>query len=308
VPTWVGLTAAVLAFCGCVGPVAPRAPAAGRVAPAMIVPVTADASTAARQIAGLAGAADVVYLGEQHDNPADHAHQREILAALVAMGRRPALAFEMLDEEQQPLLDRAVAEARTAEELEQRLGWRSRGWPDFAMYWPLFDLAAREGLPVVALDLPPDVARRIAREGPASLGARAAALASLLPADEAREAAIALAIRDGHCGLLPEARLPAMVAAWHARNVTMARRIAAALERARPVVVIIGRGHQDAGGLPAQLDALRPGTRQLVVSMVELPAGERPGAVAAAAGGDVLWLTPAVERDDPCAGLRRSSG
>jgi len=299
------LAGAVLALCGCAGSVAGRAPSAAPAAP-LIVPLTEQARAVAREVAGRARGADVVYLGEQHDNPAHHAHQREILEALLAMGARPALAWEMLHEEQQPLLDRALGEVLAAGELERRLGWRGRGWPDFAMYWPLFELAARERLPVVALDLDPAVARRIAREGLAALGARAAALTSLLPADEARVAAIARTIRDGHCGLLPEARLGAMVAAWHARNVTMARRLAAALERGRPVVVIVGRGHQEAGGLPAQLGALRPGTRQLVVSMVELPPGERPETVAADAAGDVVWLTPPVERGDPCAGLRRA--
>ena len=304
--TRVALAAAVLALCGCGGPVAGRAPAPGPLAPRLVVPITQDATVAAQAVARLARGADVVYLGEQHDNPAHHAHQRAILDALLATGARPVVAFEMLEEDQQPLLERAVTEARSADELERRLGWRARGWPDFSMYWPLFEVAARERLAVVALDLDRAVTRRIAREGLASLGSSATALTSLLPTDGAREAGIARTIRDGHCGLLPEARLPAMVAAWHARNVTMARRLAAALERGRPVVVIVGRGHQDAGGLPAQLDVLRPRTRQLVVSLVELPAGERPESVVAGTAGEVVWLTPAVERGDPCAGLRRA--
>jgi uncharacterized iron-regulated protein len=174
------------------------------------------------------------------------------------------------------------------------------------MYQPLFEIAAREQLPVIALDLDPAVSRRIAREGLGSLGARAEGLASQLVADTAREEAIAGAIRAGHCGLLPEARLPPMVDAWHARNITMARRLAAALDRGLTVVVIVGRGHQAAGGLPAQLAALRPGTRQLVVDMIETPPDTRPEAAVGAAAGDAIWLTPAVERGDPCAGLRRA--
>ena len=158
---------------------------------------------------------------------------------------------------------------------------------------------------MIALDLDPAVSRRIAREGLEALGAQAVGLVSRLPADPARENALAGVIREGHCGLLPEARLPTMVDAWHARNVTMARRLAGALDRGLVVVVIVGRGHQAAGGLPAQLSALRPGTRQLVVDMIEVRPGTRPEVAVGAASGDVVWLTPAVERGDPCAGLRR---
>src|SRR5262249_1371762 len=229
------------------------------------VPLSADATAVARRIAARARDVDVIYLGEQHDNPVHHHHQREVLEAIVGGGLRPVVAFGRVEETQQAEVRRALAEPPSEAELERRLRWRARGWPDFDMYWPLFDLAARSGLDVVALDLDPAETRRISREGLGALGARGTALASVLPADPEREAAIARAIRDGHCGLLPETRLPPMVEAWHARNVTMARRLAAALQQGRPVVAIVGRGHQEPGGLPAQLDRIRPGTRQLVV-------------------------------------------
>lgn len=71
------------------------------------------------------------------------------------------------------------------------------------------------------------------------------------------------------------------------------------------MVVIIGRGHQAAGGVPAQLETLRPGTRQLVVEMLEVASGEKAEDAAREGTGDIVWLAPAVERPDPCAGLRQ---
>ena len=65
-----------------------------------------------------------------------------------------------------------------------------------------------------------------------------------------------------------------MLESWYARNVVIARRVSGGLERAPQVVVIIGRGHQSPGGVPEQLAALRPGTRQLVVGLFE---GEADG-------------------------------
>ena len=105
-----------------------------------------------------------------------------------------------------------------------------------------------------------------------------------------------------------------MVDTWHARNVTMARRILQALERqalerAPQVVVIVGRGHQAPGGLADQVEALRPGTRQLIVDLVEVR-GKGPDQAASDTRmlgrmvGRIVWPTPPVERPDPCAPLR----
>jgi uncharacterized iron-regulated protein len=280
--------AAALLLAGCAGPLS--------------LPADGDSAAQAGAVASRTREAEVIYLGEQHDNPHHHLHQRQILEAMLAAGARPALAFEMLDMGQQGTVDRAVSERLGPQALADRLHWTARGWPDFEMYWPLFDLAERYGLDVVAADLDPAVARRIAREGLATAGAIRSSLASLLLPDASREAAIARTIRDAHCNLLPESQLPSMVEAWHARNVTMARRISQALERHRQVVVIVGDGHQEPGGLPSQVEALRPGTRQLVVEMVEGSGARDSGGLSARA--DIVWLTPAVERPDPCAPLR----
>jgi uncharacterized iron-regulated protein len=271
----------------------------------VVLPPGGDEAAHGARVAGLARQAEVVYLGEVHDNPHHHANQRAALAAMVAAGARPALAFEMVPATDQGALDRAISSGAGQDELARRLAWRARGWPDFAMYWPLFELAMVYGLPVVAIDLDPVLARRIAREGLAGLGERALELATLLSPDSAREAAIARTIQKAHCDLLPARMIPRMVQSWHARNVTMARRLAEALDEPRQVVVIVGRGHQEAGGLTDQLAALRPGTRQLVVDMLEVGPGQAPEEVARQGVGQVVWLAPEAARPDPCEGLRR---
>ena len=52
--------------------------------------------------------ADFVLLGERHDNPDHHMLQAEVLRDLIAVGRRPAVGFEMLG------LDDASIIARTS--------------------------------------------------------------------------------------------------------------------------------------------------------------------------------------------------
>jgi uncharacterized iron-regulated protein len=250
--------------------------------------------------------AQVVYLGESHDNPRHHAAQARVLEAMLAGGARPALAFEMLAQDQQPAVDAAMLETADSAALAKRLEWALRGWPDFEMYRPLFDLARRYRLTVIALDLPRPAVRRIAGEGLAALApGERSRVASRLARDDNREGGIAREIETAHCGLLPAAAVPRMVEAWHARNVTMAERIVQefgqGLERAAQVVVIVGRGHQAPGGLADQVDALRPGTRQLIVDFVET---EETASDLAVSENRIVWPGPPLDRPDPCAPLR----
>ena len=269
-----------------------------------------DPAALARLVAVRAVRAQVVYLGESHDNPRHHADQARVLEAMLADGARPALAFEMLAQDQQPAVDAAMLETADPATLAKRLEWALRGWPDFEMYRPLFDLARRYRLTVIALDLPKPSVRRIAGEGLAALApGERSRVASRLARDDDRERRIASEIETAHCGLLPAAAVPRMVEAWHARNVTMAQRILQALgqelgqglEPATRVVVIVGRGHQAPGGLADQVEALRPGTRQLIVDFVET---EEQASDLAVSESRIVWPGPALDRPDPCAPLR----
>jgi uncharacterized iron-regulated protein len=276
---------------------------AGCAATTLSPSLDSDPAVVARLVAARARHIQVVYLGETHDNLYHHMDQARVLEAMLAGGARPVLAFEMLAQDQQPEVDLAMHEKAEPAALEKRLRWHERGWPDFEMYRPLFDLARRYGLPVVAIDLDPLLVRRIAKEGLETLPAgERSALASRLAPDADRERGIAREIEDSHCGLLRAAAIPGMVDAWHARNVAMARRILQALERAPQVVVIVGRGHQAPGGLVDQVEALRPGTSQLAVDFVEVE-GEGPDR-ARPESRHIVWPTPPVERPDPCAPLR----
>jgi len=261
-----------------------------------------DPVAMARLIAARARHVQVVYLGESHDNPYHHMDQARVLEAMLVGGARPALAFEMLAQDQQPAVDEAMLEKADPAAVGKRLRWVERGWPDFEMYRPLFDLGRRYGLPVVAIDLEQPLVRRIAKEALGALPAgERSGLVSRLAPDADRERGIARDIEAAHCGLLPAAAVPGMVDAWHARNVAMARRILQALEQAPQVVVIVGRGHQAPGGMADQVEALRPGTSQLAVDFVEVGREEPDQAPPA---NHIVWPTPPVERPDPCAPLR----
>jgi uncharacterized iron-regulated protein len=297
---WAALLASALVLAGCAG-TAPT-PVTDNRKPLAFGP-DADLGASARLVAARAESAEVVYLGELHDNPQHHAIQAGILEALLAAGVRPALAFEMVPETRQAALEAAVRSDAGPAEVDRQLGWSDQGWPDFAMYWPLFELARKHRLPVVGTDLDPAVARRIGRDGLGAAGPDPARLRSALRDDPVRDQAIARRLRAAHCDQITEDRATRMLEGWYARNVVIARRVSGGLERASQVVVIIGRGHQSPGGVPEQLGALRPGTRQLVVGLFE---GEADGPTEPLS--DVAWVTPGRSRPNPCLSLPQRLG
>src|SRR5437762_2420086 len=101
-----------------------------------------------------------VLLGERHDHPEHHQFQAWLLRRMVDAGRRPAVAFEMLDTTQAPALARHLAAApRDAAGLGEAVGWRAAGWPAWRLYQPIADTALAAGLPIVAANLPATAAR-----------------------------------------------------------------------------------------------------------------------------------------------------
>ncbi|MDZ4137073.1 MAG: ChaN family lipoprotein, partial [Paracoccaceae bacterium] len=150
-------------------------------------------------------AAQVIILGEVHDNPAHHANQARAVAAL----RPAALVFEMLTPEQAARargVDRADKVA-----LEAALGWEASGWDDFAMYHPIF-AAAPEAL-ILGAALPKQEVRRAMTEGAAAVfGAQAARFGLEIILPKAEQAAREADQKRAHCNALPPDMLAGMVA------------------------------------------------------------------------------------------------
>ena len=109
--------------------------------------------------------ADYVLIGERHDQAGDHAAQAVVLDRLARMGLKPALGMEMLDLETQPELDKFNAGEMSAPGLARSLDWPSRIGLPFDLYRTLFEVAARESIPVYALNPPRRVARAVRLNG-----------------------------------------------------------------------------------------------------------------------------------------------
>ncbi|HET9597999.1 MAG TPA: ChaN family lipoprotein [Anaeromyxobacteraceae bacterium] len=255
-----------------------------------------------------------VLLGETHDNADHHLLQARLVRAVAGSGRRMAVAFEMLDAGEQKAVDRALARAPgDPDALAAETRWAKSGWPDFALYRPIFTAALDAGFPIAAVNLTRDQAREVVRRGPDVLEAPVRELlekAGPLPGPVLEDLRKEMAA--SHCGALPESMMEPMVVMQRARDVKMAQRTAAAADAAGGgAVLVAGAGHvRRDRGVPAYLALEAPSAPILAVAFLEVSADEtEPGAYASDMGVPALpfdWVvfTPRAERDDPCEGLR----
>lgn len=239
--------------------------------------------------------ADIVILGEVHDNAEHHHNQARAVEALAPR----ALVWEMLTPEQAARLpeDREDAQA-VAEALE----WSESGWPDFSLYHPIL-LAAPDARSYGG-GVPRATARRVFDEGAETVfadlfGPRADMLGLDAPLASDDQAAREADQAAAHCDTLPEHLLPGMVAAQRLRDAALAYVALQALaETGGPVVVIAGMGHaRNDIGIPAFLRRSTQSPDVLSLGQLEAP----PHAVAPF---DVWIVTEPAPRPDPCEGLR----
>lgn len=247
--------------------------------------------------------ASFVLLGEIHDNLAGHALRLDWLRELTRH-RRWAIAMEQFDAPEQYRLDaaRTAIEARfarstgpadraaAARELAEAAGFSFGSW-DWTFYEPVVALALERNLPLVAANLP------VRRQTPLS--------DVRLPPDwgVGDAGAMAEAIRRGHCDLLPETAVEAMVRAQLARDATMASAMVQARQRSGlPVALLAGNEHVRTDiGVPRHLAGLSPDAKRFAVGMDE-HGSPGPGRF------DLRLQVVPVQREDPCESLRRRWG
>ncbi len=230
--------------------------------------------------------ADVVILGEIHDNPGHHIVQTEAIEAISPS----AVVWEMVTEEgAQRLAQKAV---NNPEELSRILRWAESGWPPLSMYYPVFQAS---DAPVYGAMVPRAAARAAMERGAATaLGADAARYGLTVPLSAADQAAREADQLAAHCDAIPVGSLPQMVAIQRLRDAVLTRAIFEAIDdTGGPVAVITGNGHaRKDRGIPTFLSRMRPGLKVFVLGQSE--DGQIDGEF------DAVIDSPLVQREDPC--------
>ncbi|MDR2298209.1 MAG: ChaN family lipoprotein [Comamonas sp.] len=180
--------------------------------------------------------AQVIALGEQHDQMAHHQWEAQTVQLLAAGQRLSALVIEMAPAGGSTA---SLATTATEEQVQQALQWQSGaaggGWP-WQDYGPMVMNAVRAGVPVLGGNLPR--AQMKQTMGQPRYDSHLPASAWQLQLD---------AIKDGHCGLLPESQFAPMARIQLARDESMAKVTATAVQQlSRPgqsVLLVAGRSH-----------------------------------------------------------------
>jgi uncharacterized iron-regulated protein len=117
------------------------------------------------KIIAAADGAEVVFLGENHDDATAHALQLQIFKTLVekyARERRVALSLEMFERDVQTVIDEYLGDLIS----ENHFLLSSRPWNNYKQdYRPLVELAKAQKLPVIAANAPRRYVNMVSRGG-----------------------------------------------------------------------------------------------------------------------------------------------
>ncbi len=108
---------------------------------------------------------DLVFVGEVHNNAEHHLMQVQILQALMDCCGPVTVAMEVFRSPQQAVLDRYIAGGLTEQEFLDAIDWDENWGFPYHLYRPLLALARESESRVLALNVPIDLVRKVARVG-----------------------------------------------------------------------------------------------------------------------------------------------
>ncbi len=224
--------------------------------------------------------AQVVYLGETHDSKIDHQNQLKIIQELYKRNQKIAIAMEMFQAPYQDIVDQYLAGKMTEGELIEKSEYKQRWGFPWEYYAPILRFAKEKGLPVLALNTPSEVTRKVARQGLSSLTAGERKFIppiSEIRTDNQEYRQLALAAFHKHqtAGKGNSAGADRFFAAQVLWDETMAEGIAKFVG-AKPnyqVVVLAGQGHIIYGyGIPSRVTRRLKSIKQRSV-LLSIPSG-----------------------------------
>ena len=253
--------------------------------------------------------ANVLLLGETHDNPQHHELQQKILNARIASGARPALVMEQLDADSQPALDAALAGSDRDAILKALTGLIK--FTDRKFYRPFLVTAVDNKLPVIAANISSQQLQPVIWQGFSAFDADAIKRMAVEDVwSESRENYMRRNIGGAHCGQIRDSLREGLTRSQRLRDAMMADSAIPGIGRG--IVAIVGSSHARRDvGMPLYISARAPMAHIYSIGFVEVISGRNSPETyeAESASGDppfdVIWFTTRVARADPCADMRK---
>ncbi|MCX7770245.1 MAG: ChaN family lipoprotein [Proteobacteria bacterium] len=110
---------------------------------------------------------EIIVVGELHDVMEHHRFQLRVIRAIFEREKNIAIAMEMFRAEAQPELDRWVKQQMSEDEFKKvfKDNWRT-GWE---LYSEILFFARDNKIPIIGLNVPSEITRKVAQRGFASL-------------------------------------------------------------------------------------------------------------------------------------------
>lgn len=247
-----------------------------------------------------------VLLGEKHDNADHHRLEEKIFIALN--GQTPShIVFEMLTDEQQPLIN-TLQTSDTLQQLHEKLQWNDQGWP-WEDYGPLIHTAVQKNARITAGNISATLLKTIYTQENASSALATTRFHSMQSILAPVRDKILDQVYESHCGAMPKDKLTPMLNIQLARDASMAHAMILSGEKTdepqRPSILIAGSFHTQKNiGVPLHLRQLTQLPIKTVLLAEVSESHEKPSDYATSLDTDYIWFTPKQLDIDYCAGLR----
>lgn len=213
----------------------------------------------------------VVFVAEQHDRY-DH-HLNQLLVMRLMHQQNPALAIgvEWFQQPFQQVLDDYLAGHLSEAEMLRQSGYYERWRYDFRLLRPLLEYAREHQLPVIALNAPSEITRKVSAEGLAALSAaeRAQIPATIHPPQDSYREYLQAVFAEHMAGQGDVERFVLVQRIW---DETMAANIVKQLT-AHPeqrMIVFAGSGHLAKGtAIPGDVARVLPAVKQATLHSVQ---------------------------------------
>ena len=263
----------------------------------------AEKTKSLKEALDLAGRYQIVFLGEQHDNPQHHRIQAEFIQTLARQSRLAAVFMEhLLPDQGQTLADTPSSSWQT------NLAWEKSGWPSYEIFQPIFSALAENQVQVIGVGLPRSSVRLLYKgNDPGYLSnADKEQLGLNSPLPKSADKALQKSIITAHCGYLDESSAQPMISMQRYKDAFMASQYFSTTSSPKKsqkiVLYLVGSGHaRNDFGAPYYLRH-----KDENLKILSLLLQEEGTEKSSTAPFDYAIPTGAFEREDPCSKFKDS--